>query len=179
MKITYLVSLGCLAASLPFITARAEDDTKKLAADVQTAMENFQNADSGMKKLFSGSPGYVVFPNVGKGGFVIGGAHGSGLVYEKGKLVGRASLTAVTVGAQIGGQAFSEVIFFETADALAKFKESKLEMSAQVSAVAAAEGASKNAKYVDGVMVFTRAKSGLMAEASIGGQKFKFEPVKE
>jgi lipid-binding SYLF domain-containing protein len=83
----------------------------------------------------------------------------------------------VTVGAQIGGQAFSEVIFFETKEALEKFKKSEFAMSAQVSAVAAQDGASKNAKYVEGVMVFTKAKQGLMAEASVGGQKFKFEPA--
>ena len=83
----------------------------------------------------------------------------------------------MTVGAQIGGQEFSEVIFFETKEALAKFKESGYALSAQLSAVAAAEGASKDAKYVDGVLVFTQAKKGLMVEASVGGQKFKFEPV--
>ena len=179
MKTLHHLSLALVVFALALPTARAEDDTKKLGGDVKAAVERFEKADSGLKKLFTSAQGYAVFPNVGKGGFVIGGAHGSGLVYEKGKLVGRAELTAVTIGAQIGGQEFSEVIFFETAEALAKFKESKLEMSAQVSAVAAAEGASKNAKYTDGVMVFTKAKSGLMAEASVGGQKFKFEPIKE
>jgi len=139
--------------------------------------QEFEQSDSGLKDTFKKAAGYVVFPNVGKGGFILGGAHGNGHVYEKGKLVGYASLTQVTVGAQVGGQEFSEVIFFETKEALAKFKESQFAMSAQVSAVAAAEGASKNAKYVDGVMVFTKAKQGLMAEASVGGQKFKFEPV--
>jgi lipid-binding SYLF domain-containing protein len=114
---------------------------------------------------------------VGKGGFIIGGAHGNGHVFEKGKLIGYGSLTQVTVGAQVGGQEFSEVIFFESKEALAKFKESEFAISAQVSAVAAAEGVSKNAKYVDGVMVFTKAKQGLMAEASVGGQKLKFEPL--
>jgi lipid-binding SYLF domain-containing protein len=168
-----------LASLMAWPQARAADDVKKLTADVKEAIEAFENADAGLKRLFRSAPGYVVFPSVGKGGFVFGGAHGSGLVYAKGTLVGRATLTAVTVGAQIGGQSFSEVIFFETEGALAQFKESRLEMSAQVSAVAVAEGASKNAKYVEGVMVFTKARSGLMAEASIGGQKFKFEAVTE
>ena len=152
-------------------------DHKKLQADVDAAIKEFKKADAGLKDTFKKAAGYVVFPNVGKGGFILGGAHGNGHVYEKGKLIGYASLTQVTVGAQVGGQEFSEVIFFETKEALAKFKESGFAMSAQLSAVAAAEGASKNAKYVDGVMVFTRAKEGLMAEASVGGQKFKFEPV--
>jgi len=160
------------------LTGRAADHTK-LQADVDAAIKAFQSADSGLKDTFRNAAGYVVFPNVGKGGFVVGGAHGNGLAFEKSKLIGHASLTQVTVGAQVGGQEFSEVIFFETTAALAKFKESGFAMSAQIGAVAAAEGAGKNAKYVEGVMVFTKAKQGLMAEASVGGQKFKFEPVEQ
>jgi lipid-binding SYLF domain-containing protein len=80
----------------------------------------------------------------------------------------------VTVGLQAGGQAYSEVVFFEDEDSFARFKANKVEMSAQVSAVAAAAGASADAKYVDGVAVFTRTKGGLMYEASVGGQQFKF-----
>jgi lipid-binding SYLF domain-containing protein len=152
-------------------------DREKLQADVEEAIKAFKKADAGLEDMFKKAAGYAVFPNVGKGGFILGGAHGSGQVYDNGKLIGYASITQVTVGAQVGGQAFSEVIFFETKEALDKFKESEFAMSAQVSAVAAAEGASQNAKYVDGVLVFTRAKTGLMAEASVGGQKFKFEPV--
>lgn len=88
-------------------------------------------------------------------------------------------MSQVTVGAQIGGQAFYELIFFESKEALADFKRDKYSMNAQVSAVAAAEGASLNARYVSGVMVFTKARSGLMAEATVGGQKFEFEPLAE
>jgi lipid-binding SYLF domain-containing protein len=154
-------------------------DQKKLRDDVQIAVESFQAADSGLKKLFTNAAGYVVFPNVGKGGFVFGGAHGNGLAFEKGKLIGQASLSQITVGAQIGGQEFAEVIFFETTNALGRFKESNLQMSVQVSAVAAAEGVSANAKYVEGVLVFTRVKQGLMAEASVGGQKFTFKPLSD
>jgi len=174
----HLLLTAVLAGTLlPGTLARAEDDAK-LAGDVKTAVEAFKSADSSMTALFEKSTGYVVFPNVGKGGFILGGAHGNGLVYEQGKLVGNASLTQVTVGAQVGGQEFSEVIFFEDAKTLADFKKSEFSMSAQVGAVAAAEGVSKNAKYVNGVMVFTRAKQGLMAEASVGGQKFKFKALK-
>lgn len=161
---------------------QAAPEIEALKKDVTTAIENFTKTDPGLKRFFSSAAGYAIFPGVGKGGLVLGGAHGNGLAYERGKLIGRASVTQVTFGAQIGGQEFAEVIFFETPEALARFKTSKLEMSAQLSAVAAAEGASKNAKYVDGVAVFTRAVHGLMAEASIGGQKLKFkdlaEPVK-
>ena len=178
MKRRSILSAVLAGAILGLSAARAEDDSK-LAGDVKTAIAAFNTADSNMAKLFKKSAGYVVFPNVGKGGFILGGAHGNGLVYEKGKFVGRASLTQVTVGAQLGGQEFSEVVFFEDAKALADFKTSEFTMNAQVGAVAAAEGVSQNAKYIDGVMVFTRAKQSLMAEASVVGQKFKFEPVKQ
>jgi lipid-binding SYLF domain-containing protein len=92
--------------------------------------------------------------------------------------VGEASLTQVTVGFQLGGQAYAELIFFETQSALDSFKSSQFALSAQASAVAAAEGASANAKYQLGVSVFTLARGGLMYEASVGGQKFKFQAVK-
>ncbi|MBL9166377.1 MAG: hypothetical protein JNN07_01410 [Verrucomicrobiales bacterium] len=175
------ISALILWLSLPH-RAPAAPDLPSLQQEVAQAIENFKKADPGLQRFFSTAAGYAVFPGVGKGGLVLGGAHGNGLAYEGGKLIGRASVTQVTFGAQIGGQRFAEIIFFETPAALARFKSSKLEMSAQLSAVAAAEGASKNAKYVDGVAVFTQAVKGLMAEASIGGQKLKFkdlaEPVK-
>jgi len=180
MKTLRLLVVAILLAGVA-LTGHAMDEKerKELQADVEAALDMFKRSDSGLKDTFKKAEGYAIFPSVGKGGFIIGGAHGKGHVYEKSQLVGYASLTQVTVGAQIGGQELSEIIFFETKEALAKFKESGFAMSAQVSAVAAAEGASSNAKYVDGVMVFTKAKQGLMAEASVGGQKFKFEPIKK
>src|SRR6266403_1560382 len=121
-----------------------------LRAEADKAIDVFQRADSGMTNLFKDSAGFAIFPSVGKGGFVVGGEHGKGIVYEKGKPIGEATLTELNVGAQIGGQSFYEVIFFETADALADFKQSNFEISAKVSAVVAAQGASLNAKYRDG-----------------------------
>lgn len=164
-------------SSFVTVTANAAPELETLKKEAAATIESFTKTDPGLKQFFSNSAGYAVFPSVGKGGFVLGGAHGSGLAYERGKLIGRASVTQVTFGAQIGGQEFSEIIFFETPEALARFKTSKLEMSAQLSAVAAAEGASKDAKYIGGVAVFTRAVRGLMAEASIGGQKLRFQDL--
>ncbi|MBI5819949.1 MAG: hypothetical protein HZA88_13275 [Verrucomicrobia bacterium] len=143
----------------------------------QEALVAFTKADPGLKKFVESSVGYVVFPDVTKGAFGIGAAHGTGCVYEKGKLVGTAALTQVTIGLALGGQSYAELIFFETQEALDSFKKSELAFSAQVSAVAAAEGASSNAKYQLGVAVFTLAKGGLMYEASLGGQKFRFKPL--
>ena len=163
---------------LSLALARAAEAPVGLLAQCTAAMERFTSVDPDMKKLFETATGYVVFPSIAKGGFVFGGARGEGLAYEKGAAVGKAVLTQVTVGAQVGGQEFAEVIFFESREAFDSFKQSKLTMSAQVSAVAAAEGASKNARYMEGVLIFTRAKQGLMAEARVGGQKLKFEALK-
>jgi len=155
------------------LLARADD----LSVEAEKAIKVLRSTDSGLTNCFSRAAGYAVFPSVGKGGLIFGGERGKGIVYEKGKPVGQATLTEINVGAQVGGQSFYEVIFFETPEALANFKESKFEMSAEVSAVAAAEGASRNAKYRDGVMVFTLPRNGLMVQASIGGQKFKYKPL--
>lgn len=147
-----------------------------LQARVENAIDLFKKKDSTIANFFKNSHGYAVFPTVGKGGIGIGGAHGNGLVFEKGKTIGKASLSQVTIGFQLGGQSYAEVIFFETAASMESFKASRFALSAQASAVAAAEGASANAKYEQGVAIFTMVNSGLMYEATVGGQKFKFKP---
>ncbi len=160
-----------LLAALP-----SQGAAEGMGEKVNKAIRMFKKEDPGIVKFFSGSYGYVVFPSVAKGGAGLGGAHGKGLVFERGRMVGEASLTQFTIGIQLGGQTYSEVVFFETADAMSSFKDSKFAIGAQISAVAAAEGAAAHAKYSLGVAVFTLAKSGLMCEASVGGQKFKFTP---
>ena len=131
----------------------------------------------GLDQFFTNSAGYVIFPNVGKGGFIIGGASGNGVVYENGTIIGMANLKKISVGLQAGGQAITEVIFFETENDLNEFKEGDVEFSAEASAVALKSGIAVNAKYRDGVAVFALPKAGLMADASVGGQKFEFTPM--
>ena len=156
------------------VLGQSEAKKNKIIADSKTAKSEFIKADALMKGLFEKAHGYVIFPNIGKGGFGVGGAAGNGVVYENGKIIGMAKLSQLSIGFQAGGQAYREVIFFEAKKDLARFEESKFEFSAQASAVAATEGASANVKYTEGVMVFTALKGGLMYEASVGGQKFKF-----
>lgn len=129
-----------------------------------------------MQGLFDKAAAYAILPNVGKGAVGVGGASGNGILFEKGKTVGRAKMSQVTVGFQFGGQAYRELLFFENQEAVDRFKKNNVEFAAQASAVAAKSGASANAKYTNGVMVYTQQKGGLMYEASIGGQKFKFTP---
>jgi lipid-binding SYLF domain-containing protein len=145
--------------------------------DVQEVIEKFEEGDPGMQAWFKEAYGYAVFPSVGKGGIGIGGAHGKGLVYERGRLVGKTTLTEVTVGFQLGGQAFSEVIFFKDKTAFDDFTRENFEFGAQVSAVALTAGASADLAYNGGVAVVTATKGGLMYEASVGGQKFSYEKI--
>ena len=146
----------------------------KIMADATEAKADFIRTDGMMKSLFDNAYAYVIFPNVGKGAIGVGGAAGNGIVYEHGKAIGRAKMKQVSVGFQFGGQAYREVIFFESKENLDRFKEDKFEFAAQASAVAATAGASANVKYANGVMIFTQQKGGLMYEASVGGQKFDY-----
>ncbi len=148
--------------------------------------------------FFKDSYGYAFFPTVGKGGIGIGGAYGKGQVYRKGKITGTASLIKLTLGFQLGGQAFSEIIFFQNKRAYDRFTNGAFELEASASAVAITAGAQASAgtggasagvsagpqtgkqlagEYINGTAIFVHTKGGLMYEASIGGQKFKFRPL--
>lgn len=164
-----------LLAWLPAMTEAQDSKTMKLIGDCEEAKREFIASDNLMESLFDNAYGYVIFPNVGKGAIGVGAAAGNGIVYERGKMVGSAKMKQLSVGFQLGGQAYREVIFFEDNAALDRFKGNHFEFSAQASAVAVTKGASVDAKYRDGVMVFTQEKGGLMYEASIGGQKFNYE----
>ncbi|HTY93365.1 MAG TPA: lipid-binding SYLF domain-containing protein [Steroidobacteraceae bacterium] len=155
----------------------------------------FKNAGQSAA-FFHNSYAYAVFPTIGKGGFVVGGAHGSGRVYEQGRYIGDTSMTQVSVGFQAGGQAYSQIVFFQDKRALHEFTSGQFEFDAGVSAVAitaaasgsvgttgasgAASGGKKDAvtagQYYKGMAVFTIVKGGAMYEATVAGQKFSYQP---
>jgi lipid-binding SYLF domain-containing protein len=174
MRRSISVVLAVLALGLARLGYAASD--ADLIAQAQHTMMLYQKADPGIASFMRSSAGYAVFPTVTKGAVGIGGAHGTGVLFERGVPTGKTSLTQVTVGAQLGGQEYSQVIFFQTPAVLAEFKAGRSNFSAQASAVALKSGASANAKYQNGVAIFTATTGGLMAEASVGGQKFSFEP---
>lgn len=148
---------------------------KDVSAKSKEAIAEMKKTNDKISKYFSTAYGYAVFPSIGKGGLGVGGATGNGTIYKGGAVVGDCRMTQVTIGFQAGGQAYSEVIFFEDADAFNRFTGDKFEFSAQASAVALTAGASFDVDYRNGVLIFTHAKGGLMYEASVGGQKFKTE----
>jgi lipid-binding SYLF domain-containing protein len=174
LKITAAVAMLALAG---VARVAAQEKNAEEAQEVAAATTKFK-ADADLAKWFDTAYGYAVFPGITKAAVVVGGAAGNGQVFEKGTYIGDAHVTQASVGASLGGQSFAEVIFFETKPALDHFKDNNFEMTAGMSAVAASSGKSKDAKYTDGVAVFTQSKKGLMADVSVGGQKFKYTPKK-
>jgi lipid-binding SYLF domain-containing protein len=173
-----LRTLGALLFLLvPPSTRHAPTATTRDESDVSAVIAKFKEKDPGLGKVFASAAGYAVFPTVGKGGIGIGGARGKGYVYEHGRLIGRSTLTQVTIGLQLGGQAYSEVVFFKDRAALDNFKLGHLKLDAQASAIALTARASADLAYRNGVAIVTMAKGGLMYEASVGGQKLSFKPT--
>lgn len=172
--VSFLLFSGALSISVQTWGQYGSKD-KKMIADCESARTEFIKTDGLMRNLFEKAHAYVLFPNVGKGGLIVGGSLGNGIVYQKGEIIGKAKLTQITAGFQGGGQSYREVIFFENEESLKRFQENKIEFSAGVSAVVANEGAAANQKYQNGVLIFTHVKGGLMIEASVGGQKFNYQ----
>jgi lipid-binding SYLF domain-containing protein len=168
------------------------------------AVEDYSNTikifreSPAVEKFFNNSYGYAVFPTIGKGGFVIGGSFGKGQVYRDGKVTGKTSVIEGSIGFQAGGQAFSQIVFFQDKRAYDEFTSGNFEFGATAQAVAITAGVGARAgtggvsaganvgsdsvvqaetKYVMGMAVFVHAKGGLMYEFSVGGQKFTFEPL--
>ncbi|MCU0770209.1 MAG: hypothetical protein MUE94_00370 [Verrucomicrobia bacterium] len=179
MKKTFRFALLMATLCVAFAWTASAGSPEELRQQVDEALKLLKEKDSTFEAALNKAHGSVIFPNVGKGGFIVGGAGGAGEVYEGKKLIGTAKLSQATIGAQIGGQTFIEVILFSDRIALNKFKEGRFEMSAGVSAVAAAEGVAQKADYQNGMAVIILPKKGLMAEASIGGQKFDYTPLPE
>ena len=168
-------------------------------ADKFTDTINVFKKPEAVQPFFKNAYWYAVFPTIGKAGFVIGGSYGTGQVYKGGKVTGETSLVKGSIGFQLGGQAFSQMIFFEDKRAYDEFTSGNFEFDATASAVAITAGAQASAgtegtsagasagpatgaqaktNYHKGMVVFVHAKGGLMYEASIGGQKFTFKPKK-
>lgn len=147
---------------------------EELVADSREAKSSIEQDYPQVADLFETSVGYAIFPNVGKGAYIIGGASGNGTVYENGIMIGYADLKELDVGLQAGGKSFIEVLFFDDQQALDDFKDGSYELSANASAVILEEGISRDIDFQDGVAVVTMPKAGAMAGISVGGQRFDF-----
>ena len=145
--------------------------------EVQAALQRTEKRDPGLKPFLKKAHGYAVFPSVGKAAAVAGAAFGMGEVFEQGKLVGYAAIAQATIGIQLGGGTFTEIIAFENEPTLARFKRGPFALAANASAVMVKSGAAASANYEKGAAVFLHSRGGLMLEAGVGGQKFIFRPA--
>jgi lipid-binding SYLF domain-containing protein len=169
-----LITLSLISANI-YAQEWKPNVNDKMELSVAQAIIKANESDPTLSMWFESAYAYAVYPRVGKGGFIVGGAGGKGLVILGTTTVGETSLSQVTIGAQIGGQVYAQYIMFKDQTAFEHFTRGNFEMGAQVSAVAITLGASRDAGYDGGVAVFTLADGGLMLEASVGGQKFKYK----
>lgn len=175
-RISSALALLIVAGLIGCSTAPKTEAKKESLQDAaQATIKQFNAADAGMEAFLNKSYGKVVFPSAGKGGLIVGGAYGKGIVYQGDEMIGYADMKQATIGLQAGGQSFAQIIAFENQAALNRFKNNELAFSANVSAVIIKSGAAASAKYSDGVAVFVKPEGGAMAEASIGGQQFTYK----
>jgi len=156
--------------------APSPETRNALIESATAAMQAMNRVDPGVEAMARKGHGYVVFPEVIKAGLGFGGGHGSGVVYEQGEHVGFADLTLATVGPQIGGQTFNELIVFENKAAMDRFKAGPLDFTVGAGAMILQNGAAANAQFVDGITVVVQPVTGAMAEATIGGQQLRYAP---
>jgi lipid-binding SYLF domain-containing protein len=156
---------------------KTESRREALQADGKTTLRSLEATDPGLQNVVENNYAYIVFPDIGKGGFVIGGAYGRGVVYEQGRFVGYASVAEGSVGATAGGQTFSEVIVFNSREAFRRFQSNRLSFGADASAVALRAGAAASAEFRNGTAVFVSNQGGLMVDASVKGQNIAFVPA--
>jgi lipid-binding SYLF domain-containing protein len=172
-SVAMLVAAGCATAP------KTAEERRSLVSEADAAVQAMTAKDPSLKNFIEDAHGYAIFPNVGKGGLIAGGAYGRGVVYEQGQPVGYAELNQASIGAQIGAQSYSELVVFENEDALSRLKAGNIDLGAEISAVALAAGAAGAARFEGGVAVFQLPKGGLMAAAAINGQKLNFQPMTE
>jgi lipid-binding SYLF domain-containing protein len=153
-----------------------KEEGNRLVKQAQASRQEWNKVDPQLEVFAKKGDGFAFFPEITKGGLIVGGAGGRGVVYEKGQHIGYADLTQVSVGLQAGGQTYSELIVFENQTAMNRFKQNEMNFGANASAVLAEKGAAMDARFVDGMAVFVKPTGGAMAEASLGGQKITYMP---
>jgi lipid-binding SYLF domain-containing protein len=165
--------IGCSAAP------KEPAERVELQTNAEQTLAELKQADESLQGVLDDAAGYAVFPTIGKGGLIIGGGYGRGTLYEDDRVTGYTDMTQAAIGALIGGQTFTELIVFQTPETLKSFKEGNFSFGANASAIALNKGAAAATEFKDGVAIFMRPNQGLMADASLNGQKFRYVPLEE
>ena len=176
----FTITVGATAILLqPGCSTAPENEQAKseMSSEVSATLANFRQADSSLQSELNSAVGYAVIPNVSKGAAIVGASYGKGEVFEGGGKIGYCSLSQGTIGAQIGGQRYSELLIFTTHEAFEDFKDGEYDLAATASAVAGEADRSRARDSQKGVLVYVTDARGLMAEAAVGAQKFRFTPV--
>jgi lipid-binding SYLF domain-containing protein len=162
---------GCATAP------KTPEQRQSLVGESDAAVQSMIAKDPSLRDFIANAHGYAIFPNIGKAGVGVGGASGRGVVYEDGHPVGYAQINQGSIGLQLGAESYSELIVFKDRAALDRIKGGDFDLGADVSAVALKAGAGGSAEFQSGMAIFVQPKGGLMAEASVKGQKISFEPM--
>jgi lipid-binding SYLF domain-containing protein len=182
MRTSLFAALVLAAFGLGLIGCSTQPPTEEkkasLDSSTKTTLDDMRREDPEFGRFVDRAYGYAAYPDVGKGGFIVGGSYGKGEVFEQGRMIGYSDITQATIGAQVGGQAFAEVICFENKAALDKFIAAEYQLAAEATAVALKSGAGAQAKFQNGIAIFTYNKGGLMASAAVGGQRFRYTPAR-
>lgn len=173
-----LLAALCVGTVGCSVAPKTEEKREAQDANVRNTLDAMRSEDPSFGAFLDNAYGYAIYPTVGRGAFIFGGSYGKGQVYEQGKFIGYSDMSQANVGAQIGGEAFTEVIAFENKAALDKFISKEYTFTAEVKAVALKSGAAKNARFQDGIAIFQYEKGGLMAAAAVGGQRFRFTSMR-
>lgn len=179
MKDGLIVGLAGMMALLAGCATRSESPAARevLSTKVERAVALFKATDPSIQTYFDNAYAYAVLPEVTKGALLVGGAFGRGEVFSRGVKVGYCNMTQASLGFSFGGQYFRQIIFFQDKAAFDRFTGGDFTMSAQVTAVALRSGSASNTDYHYGLAVFIAADQGLMVDASVGGQRFQYDPA--
>lgn len=175
-------NVGMLAVAIGFAVAgcatapETQGERRSLEARADATIQTMTARDPGLRQVLEDAYGYAVFPEVGKGGAIVGGAYGRGIVYERGQKVGFVELNQASIGAQLGGQTFSEILVFEDQEALRDLQSGDFEIGAGASVVVLTAGAAAGARFEDGVALFVLPRGGMMVDVSATGQQLNYEP---
>lgn len=176
------LNLVFVAAAALLITAcattpKTPGERQALVQEANSTLQTMQSQDPGLRSMLEQSAGYVVFPEIGKGGAIVGGAYGRGIAYQNGQPVGFTELNQASLGAQLGGQTFSELIVFEEPQDFEALRDGRLDIGGTAGATVLQTGAAISTQFGDdGIAVFVLPRGGLMVDVSVSGQQINFEP---
>jgi lipid-binding SYLF domain-containing protein len=168
-----IIAGGCTSGPTP----KTPEKRQSLVAEADAGLQTMIAKDPSLRDLINRSPGYAIFPDIGKAGAVVGGAYGRGVLYEQGRPTGYAELKQGSIGLQLGAETYSELVVFENDAALGRLKSGDFDIGGEASAVALKAGTGGAASFQGGVAVFTMTKGGLMAAANIRGQKINYQAM--